>query len=143
MSSETKTCRKCSAEKAIENFRRDSSYREGRRTECNVCRNARERTYGPSIRYEPPVYSIPSVNLSSHHEKLHSHQFIAVEEFQGKRIGPPIEDPWPQTDFPKYSQTVPEKDLPPPESLPAAYLKRCSDYWLALLGDEQPTTRIV
>jgi hypothetical protein len=41
-----------------------------------------------------------------------------------------------------YNMTVPEQDLPAPNRLPAAYLKRCSDYWTALVGGEEPTARI-
>jgi len=42
-----------------------------------------------------------------------------------------------------YFQTVLEQDLPDPERLPAAYLKRCSDYWTDLVGGEEPARRIL
>lgn len=43
---------------------------------------------------------------------------------------------------PAYLQTAAEEDLPDPERLPAAYMKRVSDYWIDLIGGEEPATRI-
>lgn len=37
-----------------------------------------------------------------------------------------------------------EEDLPPPEVLPAAYLKRCHDFWAELVGGSgDPRKRLI
>lgn len=42
-----------------------------------------------------------------------------------------------------YVRAIEEKELPAPDQLPAAYLKRCADYWTDLLGEGTVATRIV
>ncbi len=44
--------------------------------------------------------------------------------------------------FAPYSMTPCDQDLPDPDRLPAAYLKRCSDYWVELVGGNTPQTRL-
>lgn len=50
-------------------------------------------------------------------------------------VGAPVQMP--------YFTTVAEKDLPDPTRVPAHMLKRYSDYWLELVGGNEPTTRII
>ena len=56
-----------------------------------------------------------------------------------RRLTRAIQDIRPEHSPPQFSQvpfftTVPERELPEPYNLPAAYLKRCHDYWDDLLG---------
>lgn len=101
-----KVCISCQHERPIEAFCKDGGYKDGRRGDCNECRQIR-RHAGT--------------------ERIGPHGHENVQQI---------------TSAPVYFQTAQEKDLPDPDRLPAAYLKRCADYWLDLLGNVNPTTRI-
>ena len=98
MTTTTKTCIKCNQEKPIQDFCKDNKYKDGRRSDCNLCRNARR--------------GFAKVETLKPRTPLHGHMTHSADE------------------------------LPSPERLPAAYLKRCADYWIALVGDEDYVSRI-
>lgn len=97
-----KQCTKCLNDKSATEFCKDSGYKDGRRSDCNGCRNA-ARSNSAVVTLPKPLGYVPM----------------------------------------PYFQVVEEQDLPPPEKLPAAYLKRCADYWIDLTGEGTATTRIV
>ncbi len=96
-----KVCTKCCKPKGIESFCKDSGYKDGRRGDCNGCRQIARSAFRQELQ-EAISATVP----------------------------------------PTYLQTVADKDLPDPERLPAAYMKRVSDYWVDLIGGEEPAARI-
>lgn len=106
-----KTCAKCLKDKSIDVFCLDAGYKDGRRSDCNLCRSAARRKQDVGYTPRDVLGLLPSAT----------------------KITPT---------FVPYFTTIPEQDLPTPERLPAAYLKRCSDYWTDLVGGNNPTQRI-
>lgn len=101
-----KVCTKCGEPKSIEYFCKDSGYKDGRRSDCNGCRQIARSTFRRELE-----------------------EATRVPAPLGYALRP-------------YHQTTVEQDLPDPERLPAAYMKRVSDYWVDLIGGVEPTTRI-
>jgi len=110
-----KTCIHCHKSLSIWFFGRDPGYKDGRRSDCNDCRNASRRA---STRLARELISLPPI--------------APKDTFWGAaHLGGPLN---PRVQLP---------ELPAPEVLPAAYLKRCSDYWTDLLGGSTSPARIV
>lgn len=114
-----KVCTKCGDPKAIEEFCKDAGYQDGRRSDCNDCRQLARSAFRQSL---DEATAVPQGFTAS----------------TGRRSPSMQRHPVPTA----YAQAVLEKDLPDPEVLPAAYMKRVSDYWVDLTGGEEPATRI-
>lgn len=90
-----KQCTQCLCDKDVSLFRKDVTYKSGRRNYCTECYNRTRST-------------VQLVKPKAH-----------------------------------YRQAAVLAELPRPEDLPAAYMKRVSDYWTSLVGGEEPTRRII
>ncbi len=108
-----KVCTKCGEPKELEEFCKDAGYKDGRRSDCNECR---------------------AIARSSFRRELEDAVHSAATLTHARLVPGPVSVP--------YVQTAAPADLPDPAVLPAAYMKRVSDYWVDLIGGEEPATRI-
>lgn len=129
----SKTCIACLKHKPVSQFCKDSGYKDGYRGDCNACRNEARRGFLKQEEVLPDgdgrLFGIPDLNRAAP-RRLPS---LGVNPSYDLKYRPVTQPEW----------LTNREDLPDPKYLPAAYLKRCADYWTDLLGDnENTTTRI-
>ena len=114
-----KVCIDCGATKPVSQFCKDAGYKDGYRGDCNKCRNGARRFISDleSESIDIPAHGMPDVRKSA------PRRVPSWVQDSDYKIGTPV----------RLLDT--RVELPNPEHLPAAYLKRCADYWTDLLGE--------